>query len=263
MDTDKLTSAIRRIRQELLIMDEPLKAYNLLRDAAIPELKDEENRTYGLVRHVFEPEIYEELMGDDPVEDCELIEPRDLILNAQLKYPRYGWILEEVEKEKPKTYLDLACYVGSLVTSVANKGVKAYGVDMTKRVIEVAKQRAAGLNAEFFVGDATTFDKVKADMVSAFEVIEHVVDPKQFVEHLCSLSKGWVYISTPNGPFGNGAGNIGHWDWDGVKEHIRPHVRVFTKTTLGELLKECSCEVSLLEEKDNGVLWAKFRKAKK
>lgn len=257
--------AVRILRKELLIKDEPLKAYQMLKELNLSELQSELDRSYALVRHVFEPKVYEKFQGDDPILDCEQIEPRHFILNAGERYPRYQWVLDEVGREKPESYLDFACYVGSLVTSVANKGVRAYGVDLTKKAIEVARERAKSVNlshlATFYVGNIEDFNEVKADLISAFEVIEHVADPIRTINHLCELANKWVYITTPDGPFGNGEGNLGHWDWDGVDIHIRGHVRVFTRKTMEKLLKDCGCEIGLMETR-GGIIYTKFRKAR-
>jgi hypothetical protein len=264
----KLINSLKIIREELLVKDEPIKAYNLLKLFNKPELKPELDRTYGLIRHIMEPAIYKKyygMHGEDQIPDCELIEPREFITNAGARYERYKWIVDEFEMNRPKSYLDLACYIGSLVTTAASKGIKAYGVDMTKRAIEVARERAkfANLECEFFCDDVTKFNGVRADMVSAFEVLEHVPDPKEFIEHLCSLSNGWVYITTPNGSYGDGEGNLGHWDWDGEELHVRGHVRVFTKASLFKLLSDCGCEIDFLDAMQDNLLWAKFKKGGK
>ncbi len=265
----ELTNAVKTIRKELLIKDEPLKAYQLLKELNLAELKPELDRTYGLVRHAFEEEIYQKMYGmhgEDPISDCEDIEPRDLIRDARRKYLRYQWVLEEMDQIKPKTYLDLACYIGSLVTSAAVKGVKSFGVDMTKAAIDKAIERANSeniTNVEFFNEDVTKFDKRKADVVSAFEVLEHVPDPVKFIKHLSKLANKWAYITTPNKSFGDGDGNLGHWDWDGQELHIRGHLRVFTLSTLRELVESCGCEIGFISEMQDGLLWCRFRKAGK
>jgi len=265
---NKLIDSLQIVRRELLIMDEPIKALNLLRLFNLPELKADEDKTYAMVRHIYDPEFYKKIYGnagEDQIPDCEDMEPRKLITDARGRYMRYDWMIAEMDALKPKSYLDLACYIGSLVTTASYKGIKAYGVDMTKKAIEVAAERAlsAGLSCEFFCDDATTFNKVKADLVSAFEVIEHVVDPVAFINHLKTLANEWVYITTPNGSFDNGQGNLGHWDWDGVDEHVRGHVRAFTKESMYRLLKDNDCEIGFLEAMPDNLVWAKFRKAKK
>lgn len=264
MDTSKLTNAVKTIRRELLIKDEPLKAYYLLKELNLPELKDLTDLTYSMVRHAFEPDYYDKAYVDDPVENCELIESKEVILHAEKRYARYAWIIQEVDALKPKTFLDLGCYIGSLVATTASRDfvTKAYGCDMTKQSIAMAKQRAKEVGLEhktkYWQGDATKFDKVKADMVVAFEIIEHVVDPEQFVKHLMNLSTGWVYVSTPDGPYGNGEGNLGHWEGDGI--HTRGHLRVFTKATMFEMLEKCGAEIAYLEGMPDGLLWVKFRR---
>lgn len=260
-----LTEAVKIIRKELLIKDEPLKAYRLLKELDIPELKKELDNSYGLVRHIFEPNIYQKnygMLGEDQIPDCEKIEPRSIIKDASSRYDRYAWIVAEFKSEKPQTYLDLACYVGSLVTTASSLGIKATGVDMTKRAIEVARERALSekLDCTFICDDALTFKSEPFDMVSAFEVIEHVPDPVNFIQHISNLSKGWVYITTPCGAYGDGEPNMGRWEWDGVELHVRGHVRVFTKASLFKLIDECGCDIGFLESMRDGLLWCKFRR---
>lgn len=261
MTENKLIEAVKLIRRDLLLNDEPLKAYYLLKELDIPELKPELDRTYALVRPVFEPNFYRGIY-DVPAEDCESIEPEEFILNAGGRYARYKWIVDELIANKPKKYMDLACYVGSLVTTAAGMGIESYGVDITPKVIEVAKRRAvsAGVDdtAKFYNANILTFPhNKKFDMVSALEVLEHLPDPKKFIEHLIEICTGWCYVTTPNGPFGSPPIQ---WDWDGVEEHVCGHVRVFTKATLFELLEKCGCEVAYINGETDGLLWAKFRR---
>lgn len=262
-----IIEAARIIRKELLIKDEPVKAFNLLTELNIPELKPELDRTYGLIKHAFDKKSYEKfygMNGEFEVRNHIDIEPTVFILKADQRYDRYNWIVNEVRDLKPKSYLDFACYVGSLVTTVANMGVDATGVDITKSSIEAARERAksVGLNCKFVLGDVDTYEGPKVDMVSAFELIEHVPDDKKFIEKLCSLSNEWVYITTPNGCYDNGDGNLGHWDWDGDDTHVRGHLRVYTKPSLFKLLDGCGCEIAFLNSMRDGLLWAKFRKVK-
>jgi hypothetical protein len=100
---------------------------------------------------------------------------------------------------------------------------------------------------------------VKTTVVSAFEVIEHVVDPAQFIRHLLSIGEE-IYITTPNGCFDKGMGNAGHWEWDKNPIHMRGHLRVFTKNSLKELVEENGGEILVLEETPDSLLWCKFKK---
>jgi len=243
----ELNQAIKIIRKELLIKDEPLKAWNLLKHFKdLPGLEKERKNTYGIVRHVFEPEWLKKLL-DIPVEDCEKIEPAQVALNPGIRYSRYKWVIDALSKHKVKSMIDLGCYVGSIAIYAAKCGIKATGVDMTSGAIRVAKQRARELKTDverfdlkFIQHDITTFKpKEKVDFVSCMEAFEHVVcDPQEFIDHIASMLKpgGWAYVTTPDGPYGDGEGNIkGGWEWDGKLP--RGHVRVFVKETLRPLLK--------------------------
>ena len=231
MASQQLIEAIRTIRKECVIKDEPLKAYKLLKHFNFPELSEEEKNSYGMVRHVYDPEELRKAYQDVPCEDSELIEPEDLVLHAEYKYPRYAWILEEMVKEQAASMLDLGCYMGSVVTTAASRGIYGTGVDFTPVIINKAKARAKkfGLEdkCEFYIQDVTTFRK-KADIVMSFEVLEHVIDPKAYLALMAANANKWAYVSTPNGPFMNGKGNVDMgWEWDG--NGVRGHIRVFTK----------------------------------
>jgi 2-polyprenyl-3-methyl-5-hydroxy-6-metoxy-1,4-benzoquinol methylase len=211
--------------------------------------------------------LYEKIYGDDPVPDAEKIEPESVALDAERQYARYAWAVQEAKDLEAETYIDLACYLGSLPLTIANKVPsikKAYGVDMTKQSINIARSRAEKFNledkTEFFVDNVEGFNKVKADLVTAFEVIEHVKDPVKFVKNLADIANKWVLISTPNGCYDDGRGNMGHWEWDGNEMHTRGHVRAFRKGNLKKLIEDCGCVIDIIEERPNNVLWVKFRK---
>ena len=265
MADNKLIESLRELRKELVIKDEPLKAYKLLKHFDLPELKEELKNSYGMVRHYYDPEEYRVAYQDVAATDCEEIEPEDIALNAGIRYWRYGWILEEIKKEKAKSVIDLGCYVGSVVLTAAFKGIYGVGVDLTPKVIEVANKRRKKFElegkCEFHVYDVTKFGKKKADIVFSFEVLEHVVDPVAYVQHMAGMAKKWAYVSTPNGPFQNGAGNRAQgWEWDG--KGVRGHLRVFTETTLSQMLDSAGLEIGKVFAGEDDLLHAKFRRLK-
>lgn len=263
MGSLKLSEALRILRRELVTKDEPLKAYKLLKHFDLPELKEELHKSYMMVRHYYDPEEYRKAYQDVKCDDCELIETEDVALNAQIRYWRYDWILKEVVKEKAESLLDLGCYVGSVVLTAASRGLRGCGVDFTPKVIEVAKKRAKKFGLEdktsFYVDDVTKFRTEAADIVMSFEVLEHVVDPGAYLRHMASLAHKWAYVSTPNGPFGNGEGNKAQgWEWDG--KGVRGHLRVFTKQSLNNLMKAEGLEIGEIFPGNDGLLHAKFRR---
>lgn len=258
-----LPTAIRIMRKELVIKDQPLKAYNLLKAVNLPELEPELKRSYGMVRHYFEPTEHVKAY-DCPVPDAHLIEPEECIYDPGQRYPRYGWVCEEAKLNNIKSFLDLGCYVGTLPIYMAKNGIKATGVDLTSGSLAVAKSRADkfGVDVEFIQHDVTTFKQGTYDMVVSFEVFEHVLDPQAYIHHLASLTNpgGWIYITTPNGPFGNGEGNRtmkGGWEWH-EGDGCRGHLWVFNLKLMEGLLT--GYEIGRLTAEPGGLMWVKYRK---
>ena len=84
----KVVRAIRELRRELLIKDQPLKAYHLLQEAVkeYPELKDELERTKKMISHALDPEEYKKVYSENPSENLSIIEPEETFRNPARKY---------------------------------------------------------------------------------------------------------------------------------------------------------------------------------
>ena len=59
---------------------------------------------------------------------------------------------------KGASILDVGCGTGRHARALAARGYEVVGVDLSPRMIEVARQRAEGTGAQFVVGDAREFD---------------------------------------------------------------------------------------------------------
>lgn len=256
----KVVRAIRELRRDLLIKDQPLKAYRLLQEAVkeYPELQNELERTKKMLAHILDPKKYLKVYTEDISENLEKIEPEFVIKDPSVKYHRFGWIMKEIKKIKPATYLDLACYAGTLVLWAALQGIDATGVELSKASSKIAAERAKKyhLPAKIFQGDLMDYDK-KADIVSAFEIIEHMPDDRAFIKHVGKLAKKWAYITTPDGPYLNGWGNLGHWEYSGKSGD--GHVRAYNKKTLRKLIESNGGVIDQLFVDKNTLLCCKFR----
>lgn len=108
---------------------------------------------------------------------------------------------------KDKSILDVACGSGYSTPLFINAGSLSYdGIDIDEKQIASAKSRYAGetyLNnkANYHVGDMRTFNNGKTfDIITCYEVIEHVKDYESAIRNLYSLLNpgGVLLISTPN-----------------------------------------------------------------
>lgn len=153
----------------------------------------------------FKVEEYEKFYEDhhfQPIgeEDC---------LTVQEVIPRFGWAYDQVEDIQPDTLLDLGCLDGSFALSVAHGlGIVVTGVDLTKDGILIAKERADRyeLPASFYQSTVEDFlqkavnRKQKWDVITFFEIIEHVKDPELVLKLIdkCLAPGGSVLVSTPS-----------------------------------------------------------------
>lgn len=129
--------------------------------------------------------------------------------NAHEVIPRFGWAYDRAVELQPKSYLDIGCLDGSLALTIGvATGAKVTGIDLTKDGIEIARGRAeeAGLDAEFIQGYAEDVleqfatDGKKFDLITFFEIIEHVKDVPRLLKAIDAVLApgGTILCSTPD-----------------------------------------------------------------
>ena len=157
--------------------------------------------------------------------------------------PLINWL----DRGKNKYILDLGCGNGALVDFLIKNQFNAYGTDASLSGIDIATALHPG---KFAVQDLSSdnlpaeFNKIKFDTIISTEVIEHLYDPKSFIlfcKQILQKNKGGeIILSTPfHGYLKNLAIAImGKWD-----SHANPlweggHIKLWSKTTLSQLLEE-------------------------
>lgn len=113
-------------------------------------------------------------------------------------YQRYG--LSEVPADAQRL-LDVGCADGRFVYAAAARGIDAVGIDFSERLVRDGNTRHQGHRlVAATLEDYLEQHSESFDVVTLFEVIEHVEDPLSFLG--CALSAvregGTVIVSTPN-----------------------------------------------------------------
>jgi SAM-dependent methyltransferase len=94
----------------------------------------------------------------------------------------------------PASITDLGCGTGTLAVLLAQAGHHVRGLDLSRKMLDLAKLKAAGVEVHFQQGDAATppYPPASCDVVLARHVLWTMPDPEK------TLAK-WVELLRPDG----------------------------------------------------------------
>lgn len=116
--------------------------------------------------------------------------------------------LEWINAKTPlagKTVVDVGCGGGILAESMARKGAKVTGIDLSEKALKVADLHSleSGIEVNYELISAEKLaerEPSRYDVVTCMEMLEHVPDPAAVVQACATLVKpgGHVFFSTIN-----------------------------------------------------------------
>jgi len=162
----------------------------------------------------------------------------------------YEYINPDILKYTPsnKKILDVGCGTGALGETLKKKGNIVYGIDISKRSVEIAKKRLDRvIQIDMEAENKLLFKESSFDLIIFGDVLEHFRDPLSVLNNTKSYLKkdGQIIISLPN---------IANWEirlkllfgkFDYQKEGILDdtHVKFFTLKTAKELIKKAGLKI--------------------
>lgn len=158
------------------------------------------------------------------------------IMTAGETYPEKRWKRhrELISRYKQGgAILDIGCSSGAFLNTMKGPSWKLYGIEMEDSTAEKART-ATGANV--FVGDVADapFPPESFDVITGFDLLEHVYDPRQFVGNV----KKWL---KPDGIFFTMLPNIDSWEskvfgsyWYGLE--LPRHLFHFSPRSLRNLM---------------------------
>lgn len=110
-------------------------------------------------------------------------------------------LFSKFQKKKRPLVLDIGCADGLFVREAIKRGYHAYGVDINPELIQEARE-FFDVNTVYY-GELPVIKKhIKKpfDVITFFDVLEHLEDPRQYIINLKKyLTKdGYVFVSIPN-----------------------------------------------------------------
>jgi 2-polyprenyl-3-methyl-5-hydroxy-6-metoxy-1,4-benzoquinol methylase len=129
-------------------------------------------------------------------------------------------------------YLDVGCSTGFVVEAARDKGWDAIGIDLNPSAIEFGRSR--GLDLRTVALEDAGFAPRTFDVVSLFDVLEHLLDPRRTLRACADLLApgGILFLYVPN--FDSASrllmGANAHFIWP------THHLNYYTPTTMRDLM---------------------------
>ncbi|TMS59899.1 bifunctional 2-polyprenyl-6-hydroxyphenol methylase/3-demethylubiquinol 3-O-methyltransferase UbiG [Imbroritus primus] len=117
---------------------------------------------------------------------------------------RLGWI-DGIAHLSDKTVLDVGCGGGILSESMARRGARVKGIDLSRKALQVADLHSleSGITVDYeeiAVEALAAREPAAFDVVTCMEMLEHVPEPASVVNACAQLVRpgGYVFFSTLN-----------------------------------------------------------------
>jgi 2-polyprenyl-3-methyl-5-hydroxy-6-metoxy-1,4-benzoquinol methylase len=150
---------------------------------------------------------------------------------------RYEELLEKFEPfRKLNRMLDIGCGDGHFLAVAKRKGWEVFGTEYTDEAVAVS--RAKGI--EIHQGSIQDYRADQFDVITSFEVLEHINDGQEHARKINSLLRngGLFYFTTPNFNSFSRKWLGGKWNVIEYPEHLT----YYTVRTVTKLLKDAGFE---------------------
>ncbi len=146
--------------------------------------------------------------------------------------------------EKGLTILDVGCGNGYIASQLATMGHNVIGIDASEDGIAIARKAHPEVRFEVHSAYDDLRDiVVDLELVVSSEVIEHLYQPKLFLENVFKVLRpgGHVILTTTyHGYWKNLALSLfNHWDKHHTVDREGGHIKFFSEKTLTRMLNTC------------------------
>ncbi|MGQ7829987.1 bifunctional 2-polyprenyl-6-hydroxyphenol methylase/3-demethylubiquinol 3-O-methyltransferase UbiG [Altererythrobacter sp. Z27] len=137
-----------------------------------------------------------------PMASLHQVNPVRLAFLREAVDRHWGGDVRTVHPLAGRSALDVGCGAGLVCEPLARWRADVTGVDASAENVGVASAHAqgAGLDIRYMAGELASLDLGTFDLVTSFEVVEHVANKRAFVAALAEsvATGGLLVLSTPN-----------------------------------------------------------------
>lgn len=148
--------------------------------------------------------------------------------------------IESVQEHTRKRLLDVGCSTGAFLSFAKQQGYEAHGVELSEVTGQYARDQ---IGLDVFIGtlEAAHYPAARFDIVTLWDVIEHVADPINFLAEIKRILRpnGILAIQSPNIESTMVYLLQDRWNWWTIPDHIFH----FSPDALLQLLKICGFRV--------------------
>ena len=160
--------------------------------------------------------------------------------------------LDRILRDGPRggVALDVGCAAGYCMSALRERGFEVHGVELSAAIAEHARRRFELDTIHVGTLDSAPFADASFDLVTIWDVVEHVVDPHALLSRARSLLRdsGTLVLETQDidSVFARALGARWH--------HFKhaEHIHHFTPATIASLLESCGFEVRRLSHRYGG-----------
>jgi 2-polyprenyl-3-methyl-5-hydroxy-6-metoxy-1,4-benzoquinol methylase len=145
----------------------------------------------------------------------------------------YNVLLDEFEQfRQSNCILDVGCGRGWFLDEAKARGWNVFGTEFSQTAVQICRRK--GITTFQGVLNPRLFERADFDVITSFEVLEHINDPNDEVARIVSLMRvgGLFYCTTPNFNSLQRLMQGSHYNIINYPEHLG----YFTKKTLNFLM---------------------------
>ena len=147
----------------------------------------------------------------------------------------YEQLANWVAPKPGERILDVGCFTGDLIEVLRSRGADAFGLELQPEAVRIAQERMPGRVFQADV-NGSQFPPGPYDTITMMAVIEHVVDPVNFIRRAHSLlvPNGRLLLQTPDASSTLAHVMRSYWPPLAPIEHIH----LFTRASMRTLLRD-------------------------